>query len=76
MAFSGKKIASQRIYIIESTVFENETAEPFSKRRREKYQKLLEQSETRIADIKGRIAELQCIRVNSYMKKQLNLVRN
>jgi len=57
LAFSGKEIASQRIEIIESTVFENETAEQFSRGRREKYQKLLEQSDKKISEIKSRIAE-------------------
>ena len=57
LAFSGKEIALERIALIESTVFENETAEQFSRKRREKYQKLLEQSDMRISEIKSRIAE-------------------
>ena len=57
LAFSGKEIASQRIEIIESTVFENEAAEDFSRERGVKYQKLLEKSNERIAEIKSRIAD-------------------
>ena len=56
-AFSGKEIASQRIAIIDSTEFTDETAERFSRGRREKYQKLLEQSNMKIADTKSKIAE-------------------
>ena len=57
LAYSGKEIASERIAIIDSTVFENETAEQFGRRRREKYQKLLDQSDMKISEIKNRIAE-------------------
>jgi len=57
LALSGKEIALQRIGIIDSTTFENETAAQFSRGRREKYQKVLEKSEERIAEIKSRIAE-------------------
>ena len=57
LAFSGKEIAMQKISIIESTTFNDKTAEQFSRRRREQYQKLLDRSEERIAEIKSRIAE-------------------
>ena len=57
LALSGKEIASQRIAIIESTTCNDETSEQFSKRRREQYQKLLDRSEEKIAEIKSRIAE-------------------
>ena len=57
LAFSGKEIASQRIEVIDSTTFENETAEQFSRGRRVKYQNLLEKSNERIAEIKSRIVE-------------------
>ena len=57
LAFSGKEIASERIALIESTIFENETAEQFSRERCETYQKVLEQSEKKISEIKSRIAE-------------------
>ena len=57
LAFSGKEIASERIALIESTAFENETAEQFSRERREKYQRLAEQSEKKISEIKSRIVE-------------------
>jgi len=57
LAFSGKEIATQRIAIIDSTSFDDETSKQFSKRRREKCQKMLHRSEERIAEIKSRIAE-------------------
>jgi hypothetical protein len=57
LAFSGKEIALERIAIIESTTFNDETAEQFSRRRREKYQNLLDRSEEKVAEIKSRIAE-------------------
>ncbi|MDR2854544.1 MAG: hypothetical protein LBV40_00055 [Methanomicrobiales archaeon] len=57
LAFSGKEIALERIAIIESIDLKNETAERFSRERREKYEKLLKQSEGRILDIKRSIAE-------------------
>jgi hypothetical protein len=57
LAYSGREIALQRIEIINSTVFEDETEKNYSDARREKYQKLLEKSDERIAEIKSRIAE-------------------
>jgi len=57
LVFSGKEIALQRIKLIESTVFDDETEERFSRRRHAKYKNLLKQSNERIAEIKSRIAE-------------------
>jgi translation initiation factor 2B subunit (eIF-2B alpha/beta/delta family) len=57
LAYSGREIALQRIEIIDSTVFDDEAARNYSEARRTKYQRLLERSDERIADIKSRIAE-------------------
>ena len=54
LAFTGKEIASQRIALIESTTFNDETSEQFSRRRREKYQNLSKRSEEKIAEIKSK----------------------
>ena len=57
LAFSGKEIASERIAVIDATELNDEHVERLSRDRREKYQKLLEQSEKRIPVIKSSIAE-------------------
>lgn len=76
LAFSGKEIASQRIEIIESTVFDSEAAESFSKERRVKYQKLLDTSKERIAEIKSKIAEdigVKQLQLDEYEKEMTEL---
>jgi hypothetical protein len=55
--YSGREIALQRIKIIDSTIFNDETARKYSEQRRRKYQRLLEKSDEKVADIKSRIRE-------------------
>jgi hypothetical protein len=57
LAYSGREIATQRIEIIDSTVFDDQAARSYSEARRTKYQRLLEKSDEKIAEIKGKITE-------------------
>jgi hypothetical protein len=57
LAYSGREIALQRIAIIDSSVFNDQASRNYSEQRRTKYQRLLEKSEEKIAEIKGKITE-------------------
>jgi hypothetical protein len=59
LAYSGREIALQRIEIIDSSVFYDQAARNYSKEKakRKKYQRLLEKSDEKIAEIKSKITE-------------------
>jgi hypothetical protein len=59
LAYSGREISLQSIEVIDSTVFDDQAARNSSKAKakRKKYQRLLEKSDEKIAEIKSRITE-------------------
>jgi hypothetical protein len=57
LAYSGREIALQRIEIIDSTVFNDQSGRKYSETRRNKYQRLLEKSAEKISAIKSRIRD-------------------
>jgi TPR repeat protein len=57
LAFSGREEALEKVAIFESDDFNDEIAANYSREKRIKYHKLLEQSDEKIAAIKSRVAE-------------------